>query len=145
VNSKAEIGSTKILSIGGIYAENSSVRIKPFTTIDAINDGFSKGGNELQLVANPGNKFALQGINSFFQTPDLSGGTGGTSGTGQNGIDPITKRNIPKFSGVGDIGLIGSKLVGTLDTIATLKAGFEIYVDTSSVADVVYDEPAVKE
>jgi hypothetical protein len=145
VNSKAEIGSTKILSIGGIYAENSSVRIKPFTTIDAINDGFSKGGNELQLVANPGNKFALQGINSFFQTPDLSGGTGGTSGTGQNGIDPITKRNVPKFSGIGDIGLINSNMIGTLDGVANLKAGFEIYVDASAVSDVVRNEPATKE
>lgn len=122
VNTKAEVGSTRILGIGGIYAENSGLNVKNFTRIDA-GSGYKPGG--ISELVNANNNFAIQGVNSTITTPDMDPTRTVTA------VDPVTKRTISKFSGKGDFGVINSKafVSKTVADPNIAEAGFGLLSD----------------
>ena len=142
INGNAEVSGTKILGVGGIYAENATLKINNFTTIDANSTIFGKGGIDV-LTPSENNRFAIQGINSLIVTPDISAST--------TAFDPATKRTANKFSGVGDVAIINSKLTGSFTNAgANMLAGFKTLVDTAeqnpeASASIIRDASATKE
>jgi microcystin-dependent protein len=139
-NSKADIGSTEIFG-PGIYADNSSVKIKPFTRIESTVPQFTKNHDGV-LTANPNNQFAVQLLNSVVTTPDMSA-SAGTLAT-----DPVTKKSFPKLLGAGEFGAINSKVFATLSPDReTTVSGFLIYSDVvGELSDPINfkEVPAVK-
>lgn len=138
VNSKAEVGSTRILGVGGIYAENAALKVKNFTRIDA-GAGFKPSA--ISELVNANNNFAIQGVNATIMTPDMDPGRTVTA------VDPVTKRTISKFSGQGDLGVINSKafITKTVADPNIAEAGFKLLSDRDegsepkNIIDIPYE------
>jgi hypothetical protein len=107
VNTPLEIGSTRIFG-PGVYAENSSVKVKPFTEIYSQRDT-TKGGSVQIEDAVTNNRFVILAVNSSVSTPDMYGALG------ISGIDPVTKTSKPKFKAQGTLQGINSKITLSYD------------------------------
>jgi hypothetical protein len=107
VNTPLEIGSTRIFG-PGVYAENSSVKVKPFTEIYSQRDT-TKGGSVQIDDAVTNNRFVILAVNSSVSTPDMYGALG------ISGIDPVTKTSKPKFKAQGTLQGINSKITLSYD------------------------------
>ena len=124
VNTPLEIGSTRIFG-PGVYAENSSVKVKPFTEIYSQTDT-TKGSTDVNdAVRN--NKFVVLAINSSVSTPDMYGALG------ISGTDPVTKTTKPKFKAQGTLQGINSKITLSYDNNPLVTP----VVDTSALTDTI--------
>jgi len=119
INSNLEVGSTNIIG-AGIFAENSNVKVRPFTRILSTLD-MGKGGLQEGVVdAVLSNRFAILGINSNVSSPDMYGVPSLTA------TDPVTNIRTTKFVGQGTIQGINSKIIVTYD-----RTAFTPIVDTT--------------
>ena len=123
VNTPLEMGSTRVFG-PGVYAENSSVKIKPFTEIYSQTD-ITKGITAVDAVTN--NKFVILAINSSVSTPDMNGALG------ISGTDPVTKTTKPKFKAQGTFQGINSKITLSTDNLPLVTP----VVDTANVAETI--------
>ena len=124
INTPLEVGSTRIFG-PGVYAENSSVKVKPFTEIYSQTDG-TKGSTEIaDAVRN--NKFVILAINSSVSTPDMYGANG------ISGTDPVTKTTKKKFNGEGTFQGINSKIILSTDRLPLVTP----VVDTVNVTETI--------
>jgi hypothetical protein len=133
VNSKGDIGSVTVYG-PGVFADNSTVKIKPFTEINSqlsikIPPSGQLGGEE---TIDGNNTFAIAAINSFITTPDISGS--------QTAIDPVYRSTKQKFKGTGSIEAITSKVILTIE-----EAPFALVSDTSDIVETFKKPPVTKE
>ena len=124
VNTPLEIGSTRIFG-PGVYAENSSVKVKPFTEIYSQTDSTKGSTDVADAVRN--NKFVILAINSSVSTPDMYGALG------ISGTDPVTKTTKPKFKAQGTFQGINSKITLSTDNLPLVTP----VVDTSALGDTI--------
>jgi hypothetical protein len=134
VNSKADIGSITVYG-PGVFADNSTVKIKPFAEIYAglplkVSPGTTSAGGQDTIDGN--NSFAIASVNSFITTPDLSGAP--------TAIDPVSKTQKPKFAGIGGIEAVNSKVVLTAEEL-----DFVLLSDTQEPEETFKKPPVTKE